>query len=286
MKGSPGRTSRRGKTAGREDPARCFASIGLRRLAVLYDPASDVQPFKGVLIRQFHAHDLLAALDAVHGGVAVDEQLCRRLGHVAQREQIAAQRLVKIRGILPVGFQQRFQLRADQIFRQQVARPVRGEDLGIILRKQIAASARSVQVNTLNKNYGYYFWVVSVNEVGECEMNAENRAFADVLNPIVVVYPPLQPLTVTASALSRNTVEVTWTKSPSSTVQKYRVYYNTVNNPATAAVFADTTGPEVTAMTLFHLKPLTKYYFWVAAVNDAGASDLDSYVCSSAWTLY
>ncbi len=146
--------------------------------------------------------------------------------------------------------------------------------------------ARNITVNTLNANFGYYFWVVSVNEVGECEMTADNRAYADVMNPIVVVYPPLQPLTVAASAVSKSKITVYWTSSPSPDVEGYRLYYNTVNNPNSAVAYAEVRDPSATSMTIFGLKAVTKYYVWVAAFNDAGESKLDANVSSSAYTLY
>ena len=74
-------------------------------------------------------------------------------------------------------------------------------------------------------------------------------------------------------------------KSPSLDVDGYRVYYSTVNNPATAVPFASV-DDNSTSVGVFGLKPLTRYFFWVSAYNDAGESDLDSTVSSSAWTLY
>ena len=103
--------------------------------------------------------------------------------------------------------------------------------------------------------------------------------------PIIIADPPEPPTNVTVSGISDSKIEIYWTKSPSIAVDKYKVLYNTTNNPDTALVFY-VYDSDTQSATVFGLKPLTRYYFWVQAVNDAGASEISSECSSSAWTLY
>ena len=143
---------------------------------------------------------------------------------------------------------------------------------------------RNINVVGLNKDLGYYFWVVAVNEVGECSMTTANRAYADVLNPTPVVTLPAAPTSVTANAIAYDKIVVTWKKSASGTVDGYKIYYSKSANAATAEAYA-MVDKNSTSLTIFNLEELTGYYVWVAAYNDAGETALSSSVRSYALTL-
>ncbi len=113
-------------------------------------------------------------------------------------------------------------------------------------------------------------------------------AEAEILgNPggiISVADPPEPPVVVSASAISSTAIEVSWVKSPGSTADAYRVLYNTTNDPGTSQECCKC-DPGKTSVQINGLKPLTRYYFWVQAVNAVGGSKLSGACCSSAWTL-
>lgn len=86
---------------------------------------------------------------------------------------------------------------------------------------------------------------------------------------------PNAPRNVTAVAQSTSSIKVTWSKSTSSDVTGYKLYYGTSSSSSSASLYKSY-GSSTTSATVTGLKAGTRYYFWLKATNSAGDSAFSS----------
>ena len=105
--------------------------------------------------------------------------------------------------------------------------------------------------------------------------NSSGTVYSPVATLTVNPVLPPQPDGVNIIAAAASSLTVTWTKVTADELNGYKIYYNTVNNPATATL-DKVVDPTVKTHTIIGLNPMTTYYVWVTAYNNAGESELNN----------
>ena len=90
---------------------------------------------------------------------------------------------------------------------------------------------------------------------------------------IFTIVPPSQP-TLSGSAISALTVQLTWTR-PIGSITNYTITYNTMGQPSVSLFVGD---PNALESIVENLSSNTTYQFQIQAVNQYGASPLSNTV--------
>ena len=111
----------------------------------------------------------------------------------------------------------------------------------------------------------YNIWVRASNTDGNSEYSEPVNAI-----PAEAASAPAAPGTLTVEP-GKKRLKVTWDAVP--WAASYQLYYNTVNNTATAALASEVVPASGTvSATIANLENSTEYYVWVRARNSRGAS--------------
>jgi uncharacterized protein (TIGR02145 family) len=117
----------------------------------------------------------------------------------------------------------------------------------------------------------YYYQISAYNRAGE---GHKSSIVSVITKPIVSSLPDV-PANVAASALSSDTIKITW--SYVSGAAGYYVYHSTSALGAYSLLCTDT----VTSAIHYRLQPNTTYYYMVSAYNSAGEGSWSSYVSAT-----
>ncbi len=118
------------------------------------------------------------------------------------------------------------------------------------------------------------------NSLGNDFISVQNAAknFIDVLSSNSGISAPFAPTGVTATALSSNSIKVSWNAVPRAT--SYDIYYEK-GNSTTKTYIGNTSS---TVYTHTGLQTNTTYYYYIKAVNRIGSSDYS--IFGTAKTMY
>ncbi len=125
---------------------------------------------------------------------------------------------------------------------------------------------KSVEITGLTPSTDYYVWVAAFNSAGESTWVRSDK--------ITTFEPKPEPATnVAASALSQDSISVTWKRSTSSNVTKYWVYYNISNSMTGTGFKVQEASSDASSTTISGLDAGTKYYIWVVAKSSMYTSE-------------
>ncbi len=110
----------------------------------------------------------------------------------------------------------------------------------------------------------YYYWVKAKNAAGTSAFSAGDYGYASQ----TIVAPPAPSGVSVSKGLYTDRIRVTWNASVDAT--SYKVYRNTTDSSATADEFIE--APVAAEFDDFSATSGNNYYYWVKAVNAAGAS--------------
>ena len=136
----------------------------------------------------------------------------------------------------------------------------------------------SALLTGLSKKTNYQIWVRAFNDAGDGISSA-----SIVVKTLAYSTAPKQPVNITASSNTSNSVKVNWDGSPSDDVAGYYIYFGTSDDVNAAKKLDLAYAKNATSATITGLKEKTTYYFWVTAFNeDRVESVLNNLVRTSA----
>lgn len=128
----------------------------------------------------------------------------------------------------------------------------------------VSTTQTTLTINNLQPSTTYGARVAAINAIGQSPWT--NTVYAPTLAPEVVSVPAA-PTNLSASARSKNSINLTWTP-PAGTLTGYVLQLSSSSSFTTTSTLNFASGGS--AVTVTGLKPSTLYYFRLAASNSSG----------------